>query len=241
MEATESDSPVWRMQPEDMWFSMGWNNQGPYRYDGHKLYQLEFPKNEMEDKLYAKYPDISFNPYGIYSIFKDSRENVWFGTSNLGIYHYDGNRISWMYEEQLTNTPEGGAFGIRSIAEDNDGYIWICNADYKYKLVTEDKEIDGLNRLKYIRKDGIKSNTNKTMYFLSMATDTLGDIWMLTYDNGIWRNTGEELVHYPIKDGEKKILLANIHRDRDGKLWVATHENGAYRYNGEDFEKFEIN
>ena len=54
-------------------------------------------------------------------MYEDSRGNIWFGTSNLGIYLFDGTEISWMYENHLIETPEGGNFGVRSIAEDQDG------------------------------------------------------------------------------------------------------------------------
>lgn len=68
---------------------MGWNKNGPYRYDGKSLYYLEFPETNQADEFYSKYPNASYNPYGIYTLYNDSKGTVWFGTSSLGVYRYD--------------------------------------------------------------------------------------------------------------------------------------------------------
>lgn len=230
----------WKSEPNDLWFRMGWNNGGPYRFDGKHLYHLQFPKNEMENEFISKNPNASYNPYGVYYIYKDSKGNMWFGTSNLGVYKYDGNDISWMYEKHLTETPEGGSFGIRSIIEDNDGYIWICNPKYKYKIFSDKTKTNALKPINYQREFGIESNGLKSLYFMSMTIDNNGDLWMVTYDNGVWRNNGNELIHYPIKDGDTEVLLFSIYKDNQGVLWLGTHNAGVYKYNGESFKKFEL-
>ena len=230
----------WKLEPNDLWFRMGWDKSGPYRYDGTKLYHLEFPKAEMEEEFYAKYPNVSYNPYGIYCLFKDSKGHIWLGTSSMGIYHYDGRKISWMYERHLTETPGGGDFGIRSIIEDKKGFYWICNTDYKYKVLLDNTENSILNELNILRETGLKVRDDETEYFLSAATDNDGQLWMQTYDTGVWQNTGKKLIHHPIKDGEDDVLIASIYKDQKGEIWVGTQDKGAYKYNGKAFEKFNL-
>ncbi|MCO6476385.1 MAG: hypothetical protein J5I94_07180 [Phaeodactylibacter sp.] len=240
LEVTERDGE-WTSAPDDLWFRMGWNSNGPYRFDGKKLHHLEFPKNEMEEEFRAKYPNISYDPYGIYSIYKDSGGNMWFGTSSLGLYRFDGKKVSWMYEHHLTETPSGGAFGIRSIIEDTDGYFWICNPSYKYRILPDSTESAGLSPINYQREAGIADKAEEALYFLSMTTGDNGDLWMVTFDNGVWRNNGAALIHYPVKDGERDIRLSSIYKDNRGRIWVGTQEDGAYKYDGKAFEKFKIN
>lgn len=230
----------WKSEPDDLWFRMGWNSGGPYRFDGKNLYPLVLPRNEMENEFTSRNPNVSYNPYGIYHIYKDSKANIWFGTSNLGVYKYDGNAISWMYEKHLTETPEGGSFGIRSIIEDNDGFIWICNPKYKYRILPDNSTTNDLKPINYQREPGIESTLSEGLYFMSMTLDNDGDLWMATYDNGVWRNNGKELIHYPIKDGDTEVLLFSIYKDNQGALWLGTHNAGVYKYNGELFEKFEF-
>ncbi len=237
---TENDKSKneWKSEPNDLWFRMGWEHNGPFRYDGKNLYHLEFPKNKMEDEFYKKYPNISYNPYGIYSLFKDSKGNIWFGTCNFGIYLFNGKEISWMYENQLTQTPKGGDFGIRSIAEDKEGNYWICNANYKYTLLPNDTEGSGLKSINYKRKIGIENKED--LYFLSILTDNNGDMWMTTFDQGVWRNNGKELKQFFIKTDGIDISPTSMYKDNQGIIWLGTDKYGIYKYNGKTFKKFKI-
>lgn len=233
----------WKLAPDDLWFRMGWNKNGPYRYDGESLYHLTFPKTEQADKFYAAYPNASFNPYGIYSLYRDSKGMVWMGTSSLGVCRYDGETISWLYEEQMTTTPGGGALGIRSTLEDKAGYFWFTHTRYRYAILAGNSDRNGSTYINYKKEKGVGfTQENGEMdfpYFMSIAEDNEGDLWMVTYDDGVWRNKGEELIHYPIKDGEKAVLLFSIYQDQQGILWLGTHNAGVYKYNGSNFERFE--
>ncbi len=244
LEVIESDSSKneWKLESNDLWFRMGWNKNGPYRYDGKSLYYLEFPKTNQADEFYSKYPNASYNPYGIYTLYKDSKGTVWFGTSSLGVCRYDGKSISWLYERHLTETPEGGSFGIRSIIEDKDGYFWFCNTRYRYEILPNSIEKNGTSLINYKVENGIGySNDNSEIdypYFMSIVEDNNGDLWMASYEEGVWRNNGKELIHYPIKDGETDVLIFSIYKDNQGTLWLGTHNAGAYKFNGKTFEKF---
>lgn len=98
LEVDESDrsSTEWKLEPDDLWFQGGEDSRGVYRYDGKSLRKLTFPTTAAGDAHLAKfprskYPNIKFSPYDVYTVSKDSRGNVWFGTSNLGACRYDGN------------------------------------------------------------------------------------------------------------------------------------------------------
>lgn len=101
----------------------------------------------------------------------------------------------------------------------------------------------GINYINYKKGNGVgytnEENQIEFPYFMSSTEDNNGDLWMATYDNGVWRNNGTELIHYPIKDGETDVLLFSIYKDNQGVLWLGTHNAGVYKYNGELFEKFE--
>ncbi len=227
----------WKLQPDDLWFRMGWDHGGPFRYDGKSLYELEFPKNDMEDIFNATYPNVSFNPYGVYTIYKAQNGDVWFGTSSLGIYRYDGKKLSWMFEEALTNTPEGGSFGIRSFAEDRDGYFWICNTNQKYKMLSDPIESKELLPIPYKQEKGILPEGKNAPYLFSMVLDNEKHLWMASGE-GVWKNTGSELLFYPIMDNGQVVPLFTIHKDRQGTLWASAYSGGTYRFNGTEFVKF---
>jgi hypothetical protein len=98
----------------------------------NKLYNLEFPKHYLHDEIYPRVVNSFFSPYEVYSIYKDRKGAIWFGTSVFGACRFDGKTVKWMYEDDLTYVPNGGTFGIRSIFEDKEGSFWFCNTWHKY-------------------------------------------------------------------------------------------------------------
>lgn len=234
------DSSVgdWALTPDDLWFKGNWNRNGPYRFDGKTLHHLEFPPNKLADTLYARFPNMTWSPYGIYSLYKDRKGSIWFGTSNLGIYRYDGKSLSRMYEDHLTNVPNGGSFGIRSVLEDKDGRFWFCNTRYRYAIDSRDSLLNGTHFIRYKREKGIERLNAAPVYYMSITEDDSGNLWMATNSDGVCRYDGKSMTRYPVKDGERDITLVSIYTDRHGNLWLGTHDAGAYMFNGKSFEKF---
>lgn len=217
----------WKLKSTDMWFKNTFGNEKVYRYDGTTLYELQLPK-----------PQNLPNPFEIYSIYKDKRGNIWFGTNPVGVCRYDGTSFDWITEDDVTEFRNEGANGVRSITEDKNGDFWF-NTEYRYsvydsttleseKFYTRHKSIGGL--------DG-KKDSNLDEY-LSTALDNNNDLWFVTYLDGVWKYDGTKVTHYPVRDNSKDISLFSIYKDNNGGLWLGTHQNGAYKFNGKTFEKF---
>lgn len=226
----------WVLKPDDLWFRMGFKS-GAYRFDGKYLYYLKFPTSPQENMFYMKNPNTSLKPYGLYTIYKDRKGYMWFGTASLGVCRYDGRTLNWHYEEQLQTTPNGGDFGTRAIFEDKNGKIWINNTRFRYVIETY-----GYKSVTFKKESGIgylnKTNKMEFPFFLSITEDNKGNLWMATYENGVWKYNGKELIHYPVKDGETDVLLFTIYKDNKGVLWLGTNNAGVYTFNGHTFEKF---
>jgi len=184
-----------------------------------------------------KHPIYS-NPSAVYSIYKDSKGNVWFGTNPLGVFRYNGKSIDWISENDVTELHDGPANGVRSIIEDQDGYFWF-NSAYRYDaygknntqkntFYTREKSIGNL--------DG--SPDSDFWEYMSIARDNRNDLWIATYWNGVWRYDGKKTTYYPVQAGGKDITMFYIYKDNHGDLWLGTHENGAYKFNGQTFERF---
>lgn len=238
LQITNPASPLndWVLKPDDLWFRMGFKS-GAYRFDGKYLYYLKFPTSPQENMFYMKNPNTSLKPYGLYTIYKDRKGYMWFGTASLGVCRYDGRVLSWHYEEQLQTTPNGGDFGTRAIFEDKNGKFWINNTRFRYVIETY-----GYKSVTFKKESGIgylnKTNKMEFPFFLSITEDNKGNLWMATYENGVWKYNGKELIHYPVKDGETDVLLFTIYKDNKGVLWLGTHNAGVYTFNGHTFEKF---
>lgn len=232
----------WKLEPGDLWFRGTWDKNGPYRYDGDSLYHLQFPKHALEDEFYAKFPNVSYSPYGIYTIYTDRRGHVWFGTSTFGVCRFDGRSLSWISEEELTELDDGPAPGVRSILEDQDGNFWFGNTLYRYVLDQDELTGQEVGEINFSKRKGIDPSQAPEgvdlTYYMSAVEDDGGNLWLATYDAGVWKYDGEQLTHYPVKEGSANVTLFSIYKDRQGVLWLGTHSAGTYRFNGEAFEKF---
>lgn len=217
----------WKLEANDLWLRNAYQTEKVYRFDGNTFYELTLPK-----------PPKLNNPYEIYSIYKDKKGNIWFGTNPVGVCRYDGKSFEWITEEDVTEFRNEGANGVRSITEDKNGDFWF-NTEYRYsvydsttlksnKFYTRHKSIGGL--------DGEKdSNLDE---YLSTVRDNNSDLWFVTYRDGVWKYDGKKITHYVVQDNSKNITLFSIYKDNNGDLWLGTHENGAYKFNGTAFEKF---
>jgi len=234
---TTASKTDWKMEPGDLWFAGNWNKNGPYRYDGEKLYHLEFPKHKLEDEYYSRITNKSFSPYEVYQIFKDNKGNIWFGTSSFGACRYDGESLSWISELDMIEMDYGPAPGVRSILEDKEGNLWFSsNINHKYKMIPASSH----DKKEYEILKGIETSKESDLnnYFMSITQDDNGYIWMARYGGGVWKYDSEELIHYPIKDADTDVLIFKIYKDRQGDLWLGTQNAGTFKFNGESFERF---
>lgn len=231
---------AWRAAPADLWFKGGSDNHGPYRFDGKTLYALEFPPSSLAPAYYKKYPGTTLDPYAIYTIYRDRRGDIWFGTGSLGLCRFDGKTISWLYEESLTETPQGGSFGIRSILEDGQGAYWICNTRNRFRISPQDSTHAGYHYLRYRKEKGISGSgidARHPLYY-QYIVEKKGELWMSAYTDGVWRYDGKTLVQYPIRNGKAPAQVVSLYLDRQGGLWVATQDAGLFRWEMDRFVPF---
>lgn len=230
----------WVLNTDELWLT---GAGGPRRYDGKTLYQLKFPKSPLEKELSARlgHHD-NWSPYDVWTVYKDSRGHMWFGTGMFGICRFDGQSHDWMFEPHLAEVEGGGWFGFRSIIEDRNGDFWFCNTQFRYKVEPHGAAGQEAGKLKYLRREGMdlagSATTDTFLYYQSITEDNNGDLWMAPYAGGVWKYDGKNVTHYPMKFGDDEITMFTIYKDNHGDLWVGTHKHGAYKFNGKTFERF---
>lgn len=231
---TNNSNSEWYLEPDDLWFKSFQDSGCVYRYDGNYLHRLKFPETKEGNDYFEKFPNVNYSPFDVYTIYKDSKGNVWFGTAALGVCMYNGKTFTWLSEKELEFDVET-AFGIRSIIEDSNGMFWFSNTLHRFKIYGQ------AQTSKYTKEKGIGSLDGKKdgdlAAIISMEKDNT-DLWMATYNKGVWRYKSTQLTHYPVKHNGKGITVFSIYKDNNGVLWLGTHENGTYKFNGKTFEKF---
>lgn len=225
-------SPVssndWQLKATDLWFKHSYEFENKvYRYDGDTLHELQLPKP-------PKLP----NPFGIYSIYKDRKGNMWFGTNPVGVCRYNGKSFDWITEDDVTEFRNEGANGVRSIAEDINGDFWF-NTEYRYGVYDSTTLKNNTFYTRHESIGGLDGKKDSALdEYLSTVKDNNNHLWFVTYRDGVWKYDGEKITQYVVQDNMKAITLFSIYKDNQGNLWLGTHENGAYKFNGTTFEKF---
>ncbi len=249
LKVDESDpsSTEWTLAPDDLWFRGGQDSAAVYRYDHKSLRKLTFPTTADGDARLAKsprskYPNIKYSPYDVYTIYKDRRGNVWFGTSNLGACRYDGKTFAWISETELGfDEKDDRTFGTRSLIEDRDGQFWITVTRSRFDVDPSGPATRSVGGLAYIEAAGLAHAAQGVdedyTYIMSTVKDAAGDLWMATYGAGVWRYDGKTLTSYPVLVDGKPITVYSIYRDRQDGLWLGTHDHGVCKFNGKAFEK----
>lgn len=241
---TPGDESDWKLSPDDLWFKSAGYAGSVYRYDGKKLYKLKIPETKLGEDYMKSRPNYP-NPYAVYCIYKDSKGNIWFGTATLGVCRYNGKSFDWITEQDVTEIHEGPAKGIRSIAEDKNGNFWF-NTEYVYTVYETNAAAQDDQNMGtfYSRKKSIGSLDGKSegnlREYLSITKDNNNDLWIATYDAGVYKYDGDKITYYPVQENSKDITIFSIYKDNRGDIWIGTHENGAYKFNGQTFVRFEM-
>jgi hypothetical protein len=238
--------------PDVLWFKCGGEKPHAIYYDGQSLRTLKIPTTADGDAHYAKYPrskypNARYSPYDAYTIYTDTRGNVWFGTASLGACRFDGKTFAWVSERELAfNEKDNRTFGTRSIIEDRDGKFWITTTRHRFDMYPPPTPptgpaTEGAGGLRYIKTPGLAHGADGAdedyTFIMSMTKDKAGDLWMATYGAGVWRYDGKTLTNYPVLVDGQPITVFSIYRDRQDGLWLGTHEHGVCKFNGKSFEK----
>ncbi|MDQ3109409.1 MAG: PUR family DNA/RNA-binding protein [Bacteroidota bacterium] len=198
LKITKSNLPNggWKLQPHDLWFQGAQDSGVVYRYDGTGLFRLVFPATKAGDEFISRfprseYPNMTFSPYDVYSIFKDSKENIWFGT-NMGVCRYDGKTFAWISEKELEI--DAVAFHVRSTIEDKNGKFWFSNTMHCFDVYLNEspeskRDANEKGSVNFKKEKGISSSKEHDAadfaYFMSGLEDSTGNLWLATYGNGV--------------------------------------------------------
>ena len=132
---------------------------GVYRYD-----PAAESRGEKCFSLFQGLPKVN-----VAGIMQDKSGNIWFATSDSGVFRYDGKTVSNFSEQELLGENYAGG-----IAEDKMGNIWFTmkNGICKYDPTTQNKP-NGKAWIEITSKDGLGGNE-----FWGLFIEDSGIIWV---------------------------------------------------------------
>jgi ligand-binding sensor domain-containing protein len=169
---------------------------------------------------------------------EDQSGNLWFGTTENGLYKYDGSSFQrFMVSDGLNSN------AINHLLQDRNGKIWIGTDKglciYDGKSFTE----VSIPLPKYLPPN--KNELYKSLKIFHIMQDRSGKLWIATID-GVFTYDGTSFTHFVINKGAGGFLSTNhnverIFEDKDGYIWFGGRTNvGVYRYDGKTITNFKL-
>lgn len=197
---------------------------------------------------------------GVYSIFVDEENIVWFGTRGGGLIKYDGKTfVSFKQEDGLPSD------NVYSIAQTNDKRIWLACAkgiaSYNGIECKTFEETRGKTYFSTITKDGQKVWFGGTPgngvleyfngkfiplslpeevendFFGSITQDDLGNLWIAT-DHGLLKHKNGEFQLYTREMGLSVNGVFSVLSDYEGNIWIGTFNGGVNVLTNEAFVNY---
>lgn len=161
----------------------------------------------------------------IYEIFEDSRDNLWIGTRQNGLFRRtpDGRIERWKHDPSNPNTLSSDQ--VRSFTEDNRGNIWIGT------FLGLNKYNPRTGQFTFYTKDMLPGSLMHASVF-STYKDAQGSIWVGTYYGGVhYFNPETDIFTYYSEDESRDNCLSfsfvgNMVEDKDLNIWICTEGGG---------------
>jgi ligand-binding sensor domain-containing protein len=189
----------------------------------------DLPKEKEHPKLIKT---IGNPRYGnVNCSLQDKTGNLWFGTTENGLYKYDGKSfVRFLVADGLNSND------ISCLLEDQEGNIWVGTHEglclYEGKTFAE---------IEIPLPKNLPSNKNdlyrNSHWVFSIMQSKSGKLWFATID-GVFIYDGKSFTPFVIDEGSGGFLSSNhnaerILEDKAGNIWFGGRANeGVYRYDG---------
>ncbi len=180
----------------------------------------------------------------VFSIFKNEI-GLWVGTSGGGLNLFQNGKVYYFTEK---NGAKSGIASnvVRSISEDNNGYLWIgtIKGVSVINLRTFNPEIP---EFATFHTDPVNASSLSDDFVKYIYQDNNGNIWIATYGKGLNRFIGNlekkdySFQHFLHSNSDKNSISSNyvnyITQDQDDTYWIATQEGlNKLTFEGEDYK-----
>lgn len=219
-------------RPADgLWFA---GRDGAYHHDGTALAFLALPLAKADLDLRATQPGLNQTAYDLYTILSDRDGDVWFCTESRGAFRFDGRAFHRVSSPDFDQP-------LRAAYQDRRGTLWFGNNGeglfrYDGGTLTDVTRERGLGNPAFRKTLEGKPGTLARVWTIN--EDAKGDLWIGTFDAGLWRYDGRTLKNYTSADGLPSDCITTSYRDPSGTLWFGTGNGGVFRFDGKRFVRF---
>ncbi len=189
---------------------------------------------KYQNFCYDKNDSKTIGSNSIWTIFKDSRDNVWVGTWGGGLNLFDKKSSS--FKRYLNNPNDSSSISgnnVFSITEDDEGYIWIATMGFglnKYDYKT--------NKFKSYKSDFYSDNTISGDWVQCLLNYGEDELWISTSDGvDILNKKTLKYTNFKHDTSDYKSISYNganmIFKDSKNNIWLGT-DGGLNFFNRRD-------
>jgi ligand-binding sensor domain-containing protein/two-component sensor histidine kinase len=189
---------------------------------------LQWQSDPRYNNIYEALPHVV-----VTSIFKDSKDHIWFGSWDKAVYRHALNGKEENFLPQKNNPFAFGEDEAIAFNEDKEGRIWIggkLNGLYVYH--------PALNRFYNYRHNASLNGSLVNNKINCIYKDSDGTIWIGT-DNGIsiYNSWQQQLKQEFIvqRNSGKQLIIYDFLKEKNGDLWIASSAGLVIRKKGEEY------
>ncbi|HEX5112655.1 MAG TPA: response regulator, partial [Saprospiraceae bacterium] len=176
----------------------------------------------------------SLSDNSIWSIFRDSKGNMWLGTFSGGVNLFSRDMSNFVHYQHTSDANSLSHSNVMAFLEDSQKRIWIGTDGGGLNLFD--------SRTGYFRHFKSEAGNDKTIsgnYILTLAEDRHHNLWIGTWGNGVtvFNPDKNSFRHFKFDPSDPKGLGSNnawvIYKDSDEDIWIGTYSSGLELYNPE--------
>ncbi len=204
------------------------NSGNVWFYSGLDLWRYDEASKSAVQTGIGQYLKREVFPYdsirrdaAIHGFYEDKKGNIWFTISGC-------------------STPINETYCLNGDRINNPCLINRCkhNLLNSQDLAAHNKQIS-VSMKRITQNDGITS-----VAYIAALEDKGGNMWLGTWDSGVYRYDGTHLIYFENKKGLSNSPVGVIYEDRAGNIWFGTGDknlaagNGVFRYDGKTITHF---
>lgn len=230
----EAINSIWEEEQGDFWLG---TRSGLVKFDGHHFFSykgmdeeifnitkgheghLLFASSEgvfllQEDTFHKLEFRNNINSFYTLAIVEDKAGNIWLGGAYGLCMLTEDRSMCW------TSNSELRSYGVQDLVVAEDGTLWIAT-------------FNGLWHYDGQQFTQIQALAGKQINKLIQARN--GDIWLGTFENGVYQYDGTFLYNYSEREGLSNEEVVSIFEDDKGQIWAGTHSAGVNQINPNSF------
>jgi signal transduction histidine kinase/ligand-binding sensor domain-containing protein/DNA-binding response OmpR family regulator len=166
----------------------------------------------------------------VYTIYEDSKQNIWVCTREDGLFKIDNQRQISIFNNKSDESKSLSSNFVRSVCEDNKNHLWIGTSGGLDKMDLSTYDI------KHYGTSTEKRYCLSSQSVRCIMKDNQGTIWTGTYSGGInyFYPNLDVSQYYDLKKSSTDFLyplVGKIIEDKRGDFWICSDVKGLVYFN----------